>query len=354
MSRWRDEEPEPDFPEEQPRSFDWGLTPGGAAAADPPAGPVVDPAPTQAWTPPPLIEPPAAIEPPAPPSDPVAADVPTQAMAWSAPGLDAALPGAAELFAPEPLGTDTPLGESLPPSEFEESSGLDELFGEQSFLSWDDQPASAGVLVRQPVEFGAPPPRAPISRTQRTLMWVAGSLAAALAMLALFVLGTRLGPLGPPDAQPTIPVDPGPPLPATGPLPAGTWGWQELRGGECLQPFDSAWQDEYTVVDCAAPHAAQLLARIDLAETPTAEYPGFEALEARVTELCTAPAVIDYAVATGIGDLVAAASFAADSAEWNDGNRQLLCFAQRSSGEPLTASLAVVPVPESTEPAPES
>src|SRR5690606_37762807 len=113
--RWgREEEPEPEQPEEVPTSFNWGLAPSGAEASgsDDRAEPAVDPAPTQAWTPPPLIEPPAALEAPTVPSSPPpAVELPTQAMAWQAPPLDAALGGATELFTPEPLGADTPVAE---------------------------------------------------------------------------------------------------------------------------------------------------------------------------------------------------------------------------------------------------
>ena len=370
--RWgREQEPEPELPEEVPTSFNWGLAPSGsdapAEAAEPPeAEPAIDPAPTQAWTPEPSLDPapsaapgldPAPTAEPEPTVDPAptqawtppaliepsAGELPTQAMAWQAPALDAELGGVAELFQPEPLGADTPVAESLPPSDFAQPSALDELFGEAQFQAWDDVPAASGELVRQPLlaPGGGKPPRAPISTAQRVLMWVAGGLAAAIVLIGLFVLGTRLGPLSPPpDAAPTAPVDTGPQLPATGPLPAGTWAWDQLRGGECLHPFESAWQDEYTVVDCASPHAAQLLARVELAETPASPYPGFEELEARAPELCTAPTVVDYTAAAGLTDLEVLPGFAADQTEWNEGQRELFCFAHRSTGEPLTVSLA--------------
>lgn len=388
----------PLVPADQPTAFSWGLAPGGAADAalqpQPQSYPPADvtppgpppPPPTAAahpapvappdepaivpWTPPsevvaalpaappPLVEPAAASLPgPAAPAfdfGPPTAAFTVDPDTWSTPPFDPALEGATEALAAEPVGTDLPEHESLAPN------ALDSLFGESQFREYVDEPLlvpalgataaplivpSSGTLVAQPLvvpQGGERPPRGPIPRTQLVLMWVAGGLAAAIALVGLFVLGTRIAEtLGPspavvasPDPDATAPA-----LPATGPLPPGDHSWDAMRGGECVEPFESAWQDRYAVVDCATPHAAQLVARATFLESEGAAYPGPEELEARTPELCTAPTAIDYAAVGGITDLQVLASFAADEAEWAEGHRDYFCFAHRSSGEKLTGSI---------------
>lgn len=374
-------------PADEPVAFAWGLAPGGGAHGlsepTPPPGapePAPEPAPGQAaqpamptptrhpahdapappdepaivpWTPP-TATPPPLVE----PTGPATADLgpPTAAFSpdldsWTTPSFDPELEGAAEAFAPEPVGTDLPEDESLAPS------AIDALFGDAQFREYDDQPLllppfgaspqpqAPGALVVQPVTV-THAPTGGIPRTQRVLLWVAGGLLAAIALVGLFVLGTRLADTLAPSPEPvTLPEATEPALPATGPLPPGEYAWELLRGGECVEPFESAWQEAYMVVDCAAPHAAQLVTRAAFADAAGSAYPGAEELAARAAELCAAPTVIDYAAAAGITDLQVLASFAADEAEWNAGHHDVFCFAHRASGEPLTASIAAAPPP---------
>ena len=52
-----------------------------------------------------------------------------------------------------------------------------------------------------------------------------------------------------------------PELPALhrGPRPPGVWKWQDLRGGECIESFESAWAEEFVVVECVAAHQAEFV-----------------------------------------------------------------------------------------------
>ena len=61
-----------------------------------------------------------------------------------------------------------------------------------------------------------------------------------------------------PSATPT--TAPTAALPTVGPLPAGSYAWTALLGGECLQPFDSVWAEQFTVVDCATAHTGEMVA----------------------------------------------------------------------------------------------
>jgi hypothetical protein len=110
------------------------------------------------------------------------------------------------------------------------------------------------------------------------------------------------------------------------------------------------------VVDCATPHAGQLAFRGRFTESAVDPYPGVAALQGRMNLLCASPENIDYAAASKFSDIQISASFAGTEDDWADGNRNYFCFVSRSSGEPLTLSVAmparppvaipVVPAPE--------
>jgi hypothetical protein len=77
------------------------------------------------------------------------------------------------------------------------------------------------------------------------------------------------------------------------------------------------------------------------ADAADVAYPGVEELQKRINLLCTAPTVINYQVAGTAQDIQVTASFAADAADWDAGNRTYFCFVSRASGENLAASIAL-------------
>ena len=294
------------------------------------------------------LTPRAGDEPPVPPPF---HETPTQAFEH-VPAVDPALEGVAEALRPQPVGLPDPVDESL------EASPLDALFGEAAFVVYEEAPIVPPPPRRQPAagpgqELVAVPmaprrPRAPITKTQKVLMGVAGGLVATLALIALFVLGTRLSSAFPPpavaaSASPS-PAPGGGPL-AVGPVAPGPHAWDELLGGECLDPFENAWQDEYVVVDCTGPHAAQHVFRGVFDDPSGTVYPGVDELQSRMTPLCTSPTVIDFAVAGTVPDLQLTASFPVDAEQWDRGDRDYFCFVDRAGGEPLTGSLVVPAAP---------
>ncbi|MCS5735923.1 septum formation family protein [Herbiconiux daphne] len=141
----------------------------------------------------------------------------------------------------------------------------------------------------------------------------------------------------PTPATPT--VSPPPSVPAA----PGVHDWNELAGGECLTGYTSPWELQFTVVDCATEHAAQLVSRGAFAEDATAPYPGEPELVSRLNLLCTSPSVLDYAAAAQVPDVQWQAAYPADDAQWTSGDRSYFCFFSRPSGEPLGVSLAVPP-----------
>jgi len=272
-----------------------------------------------------------------------AVDAPTQAMTplsrrdlrESAP-VDASLEGATEVLGAHSLSGVAPEDESV------EHDAVGALFGEDMFVEYEDQPLVSNVPAVITRPRGPDAPRAPIPRGQLIGLSIAGGLVAALALTALFLAGTRIAP----DVAPAAVVSPTPSAapvvdaPTVGPLPAGSYLWDELLGGECVEPFESAWQTEYTVVDCAQPHAAQLLTRAPFADAVSDPYPGIEELTTRTAALCSTDAVIDFAAATAFADLAVVSSFAANGDDWSAGQRDYFCFAVRTGDDALTGSVA--------------
>lgn len=64
--------------------------------------------------------------------------------------------------------------------------------------------------------------------------------------------------------------------------------WADLRAGQCVDPYSGPDMEEYTVVDCSGPHAAQLVAWIELAPEWNGVYPGFDIAQPYAVEACQA------------------------------------------------------------------
>jgi hypothetical protein len=342
-----------------------------ASSVPPPAPPEYEPPPTQAM---PTYQPPHLQEPP-PPEAPQGQTTYGPGTTYGPPlGQEPEPTQAMPSFSDEPTQALVP-APLRPPGSPEPGSALDALFGDQAFREYDGglgpDPSNSPFanrgrsqeLVHVPGGDGPPPPRG-FGTPQKVLAGVGGGL---LALIALFLLGTRLPDLlGPAPAVATPTPTPTPtrvPL-ATGPVPPGTYDWDELLGGECLEPYDAAagaWAEEYTVVDCAMPHGAQLVYRAwfppEPAPTPDpddpdaepvdpnaepvwAAYPGPEALQAQISLLCSASGVIDYAAARQYTDAQVQGSYPMTAEQWQT-DPSYYCFVSRSSGEPLTTSLAV-------------
>ncbi len=180
------------------------------------------------------------------------------------------------------------------------------------------------------------------NRTVRTLIWVAGGLVVVLVIAGLYFLGTQLtgGGGGTEQASSSASASASEtPVPApTAPQPAGVHAWDTLFGGECIDPFVNAWAGDFTVVDCAAPHAAQLVYRGTLPGDAAAPYPGEAELAAQMPILCQAAGVFEPTLVAGIGDLQVQGAYPLE-AQWAEGQRNYFCFANRAGGEPLTGPI---------------
>jgi len=340
--------------------FNWGLRPSGDAdepdpAASGPSAPepaALDPAasPPQPAAPEPVTPEPVAPEPAAPWELGQ-----TQLMPQPEPNLFAT-----ELFASEAAAPATELLGSSSLESDGTDAGLDALFGESQFREYD-----TGVLSSDESPFAAKPasveagsePAAPagISRAQRILISVAGGLLALLALVALFFVGTRLPALfahQTPVASTSPSASPTPSSTArpVGPVANGVHAWDELLGGECLNPFTNPWSEKFTVVDCATPHPAQMVFRgtFDTKADPT--FPGADKLQAQISLLCAAPGVINLAAAGAYSDAQVQGSYAVTEQEWADGEHDYFCFVSRKSGQPLTGSVALPHTPPTPSP----
>jgi hypothetical protein len=185
----------------------------------------------------------------------------------------------------------------------------------------------------------------PMPRGQKILLGIVGGLVLVLVLVAVYLLASRLGEQSVTaditSEETAAPVETAAPELAGGPVAPGEYEWSELLGGECIQPFESAWAEEFTVVACDAEHAAQVLLRGELTEATSVAYPGEEALAEEVATLCSAPEVLNYSAAGVMADIQISSSYPANSTDWDAGNRAFFCFVDRTSGEAIPGDLRV-------------
>ncbi|MWJ15489.1 large membrane associated protein [Clavibacter michiganensis subsp. michiganensis] len=199
--------------------------------------------------------------------------------------------------------------------------------------------------VRMPAPPAAAPPRGPRG-PRRTGLWVGGAILLVLLLVGLFYLGQRLGSAAAPDAAPvatatpeaTPTPSPTPTDPVQGPAAAGVQAWDALLGGECIDPYTTPWEEEFTVVDCGSEHHAQMVARVALPQTGDT-FPGEEAVRDSADELCIADTVIDYAAARGYSDVQYQSAYPISQDEWTAGDRDAYCFVSRAGGGTFTNSI---------------
>ncbi|MEO8907672.1 MAG: septum formation family protein [Microbacteriaceae bacterium] len=341
----------------RPAPFVWGLTPNNEA--DPLAEPVA-----------PATVAPATVAPEPPPLESAQAPVPTDVLPATLPEPPTALPtevlpaAAAESTAYSATPPATPTA-ATPPTATpmtraeRRRQDRDPATGVQApAAAHTPAAAHAPAIAHAPAPsatraaVAASGPRGPrgasIRRPTRALFWVAGALLLVLLLIGLFVFGTRLptilqgapAPTPTPTKTATATPTPTPTVAATGPQSPGTHAWDSLRGGECLQPFTTPWALTFTVVDCATPHAAQLVYAGVFATDATVAYPGVEQLASQINVLCSRTGILNLTAAAAFTDAQIQAAYPATQQQWQGGQRSYFCFVNRSAGEPLTGSVA--------------
>ncbi|MET1052112.1 MAG: hypothetical protein ABWX65_05670 [Mycetocola sp.] len=225
----------------------------------------------------------------------------------------------------------------------------------------EQQTDAQPIVIASAAESTTPAPATPAApkrdgsggtRPPRALVLGAIALVAVLVLGGLFFLGSRLpsllaAPAPTPSATASeTPAQTATPTPTpteaapAGPAAAGEQKWTALTGGECLDPYTTPWAETFTVVDCAAAHPAQMVFSAPVDADPAAAYPGEDAILSQIYLWCSAPGVLDAAAAGQYSDLQVQGAYPVSEEQWADGERNYFCFVSRSSGEPLTGSLA--------------
>lgn len=110
-----------------------------------------------------------------------------------------------------------------------------------------------------------------------------------------------------------------------------------LRAGDCLQTYASKQEDAYPVVDCSAPHIAQLLAKGVLPQTAGTPFPGTQELDAQIGDLCEQQLDWDW-VRVWNEDTAIDLRYPDSAERWASGDRSYYCFVYTSSRHELTGS----------------
>lgn len=221
--------------------------------------------------------------------------------------------------------------------------GLESLFGEDKFAEATtaliSPPVAADTIrmTREPVaprdETVEKPAKAGIPANVVTY-GIAGGLAVLLG-IGGFVLGATLGGgTAAPEPTPTEESS------ATATREPGTWAWNQLFGGECIDPFPGAWSESFEVVDCATPHAAQLVAVGDLAEGTGGTFPGVEQAAALSETACSAQGILDLNLAGAYPNIQISTAYAPTQEQWDAGDTEYYCFVTLADASPITGSVA--------------
>ena len=210
-----------------------------------------------------------------------------------------------------------------------------------ALLPVSEAPAESEAPSRHRSRTGTP------GTTQAAVIWTAVGLLALVVLVGLFYLGQRLvagpvlvaAPTASAEPTPTPTSTPTPTPEVTSAQPAGVHEWNTLFGGECLEPYVSPWEEDFTVVDCAAGHTAQLVYRGNFGGDAATVYPGEAALAAQINLLCTAPGILDLNTAGAYPNLQMQGSYPITAEQWTAEPRTYHCFVSRASAEPLTGSI---------------
>jgi hypothetical protein len=232
------------------------------------------------------------------------------------------------------------------------TSAIDSLFGDHKFQDYEEvgvlktlQVPPAAAVDELPI---AREPREPLPRSQKVLLGVAGGLVAALILVGLYYFGQHLG-----AASAVLPTSASTGAVSGTPTPAGTGApaapgdrqWTALQGGECIQPFSSAWTLTFTVVACTSDHDAQMVFKGKLPDDADTKYPSAANFQKEITPLCSASTAINYSAAVSVTDLQVSFSYPPTTADWLSGDRTYYCFIDRVSGGNLPGDLSVAKTP---------
>ena len=139
-----------------------------------------------------------------------------------------------------------------------------------------------------------------------------------------------------------VPTIPKLPTIAVDPRGEGSWSWDELNGGECIEPFTDATADSYTVVACSSAHSAQLVRVGDLRKDASMPiYPGDSAIGLVATGACYKSGIIKDSAYVSYPSLTSSIHYPTSQTQWNKGDTFYYCFAHTSPiSSTITGSVA--------------
>jgi hypothetical protein len=185
------------------------------------------------------------------------------------------------------------------------------------------------------------------------LVATTGAAAVVLLTVAAFASGlpaarqarahaTAAAPSAPPRPLDPVPTPLGLPRRPTPTPPVATVPEQPVGGiatGACLQVFPSPQEAAYPVIDCASPHLAQVLSKGVLPQAGSAPFPGTQALNAQVGDLCSTPGLLNWDwVAVWNEDVQVELRYPNTEAQWASGDRAYECFVDTYSRHELTGT----------------
>jgi len=230
--------------------------------------------------------------------------------------------------------------ETAPPTPTNGVDGLDALFGDEKFSEATtrvipaEEPTVVVATVSDSSTKATVKPRPRFSVNAKAVRAVAFSVAGLILAVAGFVVGRVVSV---PVAVPTPVETTAPPVPEI--RDPGTYAWSELFGGECIDPYSSAWSEEFTVVACEEPHAAQLVAVGDFATLDLSAYPGDAEIGPLVSAECQKQGVLNLAAAGAYPNMEVSFAHAANLDDWEAGNTAFYCFVSLADGSDITGSV---------------
>lgn len=248
---------------------------------------------------------------------------------------------------PAPVEVESETADEAPTST-DSIDGLASLFGDDKFtdattavIAPPARPApteATRVIPRADAPLKQAATATPRQAPANAVIYGVAAGVSVLLGIGGFVLGSALGgSTAAPEPTATEVAE------ATATREPGTWAWNQLFGGECIDPFPGAWAESFDVVDCATPHAAQLVAVGDLSELSGGVFPGVDQAATLTETACSAEGVLDLTLAGAYPNLQVSVAYAPTQEQWDAGETSYYCFVSLADATPITGSVAATP-----------
>ena len=176
----------------------------------------------------------------------------------------------------------------------------------------------------------------------KTHTWIAvAALGTIPAALIGWAIGLQQQPVEPQVVEEVVAEPPAFPDLSLGPRFPGTWSWSELRGGECVMPYVSEWEETFGVVNCLTTHQAEFVRATLMSTEADDVYPGDDAIREFAIDNCADWEQDDLDRGERFDDLIVTPSYSLGLDAWQRGDRLVGCFVSRQDGGVFTDKLVV-------------